>query len=111
MEFGSIPDKKLILITSLRGLDSYFFKLLSILIGMLLDPQLLSVLIVLIISSMPSLQIGLGFINSHGGGRGLLLGPIVLSISPTTLVKKVVKMICYCIEIENRFISIIKFDS
>ena len=105
MEFGSIPDKKLILITSLRGLDSYFFKLLSILIGMLLDPQLLSVLIVLIISSMPSLQIGLGFINSHGGGgRGLLLGPIVLSISPTTLVKKVVKMICYCIEIENHFI-------
>ena len=47
---------KLMLITSLSGLDSSFLKHLSILVGMLLGPQAFSVLIVLIISSMSSLQ-------------------------------------------------------
>ena len=56
IESGNIPDEKLILITSLSGLDSSFLKPLSILVGMLLGPQAVSVLIVLIISSMSSLQ-------------------------------------------------------
>ena len=59
IEFGNISDEKLVLITSLRGLDSSFLKSLSILVGMLLGSQALSVLIVLIISSMFSLQVGL----------------------------------------------------
>ena len=54
IEFGNIPDVKLILITSLRGFENSFLKSLSILVGMLSDPQALSVLTVVIISSMSS---------------------------------------------------------
>ena len=54
IEFGNIPVVKLILITSLRGFENSFLKSLSILVGMLSDPQALSVLTVVIISSMSS---------------------------------------------------------
>ena len=59
IEFGNIPDEKLVLITSLRALGSSFLKSLSIPLGIMLGPQALSVLIVVIISSISSLQEGL----------------------------------------------------
>ena len=50
IEFGTIPAITLPIITSLRGLaDSSFLKSLSILVGMLLGPQALSVFLIVLI--------------------------------------------------------------